>query len=339
MTRTSTDFLRAQAERLETEPQIRIMEAIPAFSEAEVHRLSDTPPAGTKVHPLVFNMERGVTLDASLEYLRLCPQLQPFDLILANELDDGCSRSGRRDVAREVAEALHMDYVFGLEFIELNDPDCGRHGNAIFSLWPILWAEVLRLPEEYNWFFDRQKRIGGRCAVFAKLDICGQAVGVVSTHLENRTDGAGRQRQMQAVLDEADRVFPDIPVIVGGDLNTNTFDGRNVVEISRLADDPALLEARIAQIGRYEPLMAACAARGYTAVSGDGMTRRKPLPQGGYLALCLDWILPRGFSVQNSRIVSTLKADCGFAPAAGALAGLRQKELSDHNVVWASLSL
>lgn len=117
-----------------------------------------------------------------------------------------------------------------------------------------------RLPEEYNWFFDRQKRIGGRCAVFAKLDICGQAVGVVSTHLENRTDGAGRQRQMQAVLDEADRVFPDIPVIVGGDLNTNTFDGRNVVEISRLADNPALLEARVAQIGRYEPLMTACAA-------------------------------------------------------------------------------
>lgn len=105
MTRTSPDFLRAQAERLETEPQSRIMEAIPAFSEAEVHRLSDTPPAGAKVHPLVFNMERGVTLDASLEYLRLCPRLQPFDLILANELDDGCSRSGRRDVAREVAEA------------------------------------------------------------------------------------------------------------------------------------------------------------------------------------------------------------------------------------------
>ena len=51
MTRTSPHFLRAQAERLETEPQSRIMEAIPAFSEAEVHRLSDTPLAGTKVHP------------------------------------------------------------------------------------------------------------------------------------------------------------------------------------------------------------------------------------------------------------------------------------------------
>ena len=69
-----------------------------------------------------------------------------------------------------------MQYVFGLEFVELKDSAHGFHGNAIFSRWPILWAEVLRLPEQYNWYYDRQKRIGGRNAVFAKLDVQGQEV-------------------------------------------------------------------------------------------------------------------------------------------------------------------
>ena len=42
-------------------------------------------------------------------------------------------------------------------------------GNAVFSRWPIRRAGVIRLPEQYNWYFDRQKRIGGRLAVFAEL--------------------------------------------------------------------------------------------------------------------------------------------------------------------------
>ena len=95
---------------------------------------------------------------------------------------------------------------------------------------------MLRLPEQYNWYYDRQKRIGGRNAVFAKLDVQGQEVGAVSIHLENRTSGAGRLQQMKAVLQEVERVFPGIPVVLGGDLNTNTFDGRDKAVIRHLCD-------------------------------------------------------------------------------------------------------
>ncbi len=84
-----------------------------------------------------------------------------------------------------------MDYVFGLEFLELvgDGNDKGYHGNAVFSRWPILWAKTIRLPEQYNWYFDRQRRIGGRNAVLAKLDIGENEIGVASIHLENRTTG------------------------------------------------------------------------------------------------------------------------------------------------------
>ena len=40
-------------------------------------------------------------------------------MILANELDDGCARSGNKNTARELAQAFGLNYAWGLEFIEL----------------------------------------------------------------------------------------------------------------------------------------------------------------------------------------------------------------------------
>ena len=63
------------------------------------------------------------------------------------------------------------------------------------------------------------------------------------------------------------------------------------------------------------------------------------LPEGGCLHMKLDWLLPRGFTVHCSSVISTLTADCGFAAPDSALARYAQPELSDHNVVRASLAL
>ena len=163
------------ADRLKQETQESVMRDIAQFSEADiVDTYAGEMPAYAEIHPMVFNMERGVYIDESIEFLKDNPSLQPFDLILANELDFGCARSGEKNTAEEVAKALGLSYVFGLEFIELKDAALGFHGNAVFSRWPIKWAEVFRLPEQYNWYNDRQKRIGGRCAVLAKLDFHGK---------------------------------------------------------------------------------------------------------------------------------------------------------------------
>ena len=144
--------------------QEEVMAKIPQFSQAEVHSLVPPPaPAPEALGALVFNMERGVCLEELGDFLESCPAVQPFDVILANELDDGCVRSGGKDTTLELAKRLGMNAVFGLEFIELvngADPK-GFHGNAIFSRWPIKRAKAVRLPEQYNWYFDRQRRIGG----------------------------------------------------------------------------------------------------------------------------------------------------------------------------------
>lgn len=319
--------------------QAEVMAQIPQFAQAEIHNLVPPPAAvPAALGMLVFNMERGVYLSELGDFLQACPDVQPFDVILANELDDGCVRSGGKDTTRELAERLGLNYVFGLEFIELvngEDPK-GFHGNAIFSRWPIKQAKVLRLNEEYNWYFDRQRRIGGRNAILAELDVNGQSVGVATVHLENRTHGEGRLRQMELVFQEVDKMFPNMPVVLGGDLNTNTFDGRDKDAINEIAGSAELQRRCLEDVAQWESVLPRADALGYQAVPAQPIsTRRKPLPGGGSLDLRLDWLLLQGVTSEESRTISTRAKDCTFAVPDSALAKFQGEELSDHNAVWA----
>jgi len=328
---------------LDQTSQAGVMARIPQFSQAEIHNLAPAPAeAPEKLGALVFNMERGVHLEELGDFLESCPEVRPYDLILANELDDGCVRSGQRDTARKLAERLGMNYVFGLEFIELaNGEDAkGFHGNAVFSRFPIKRAEIVRLPEQYNWYFDRQRRIGGRLAILAELDVGGRSVGVGTIHLENRTHGPGRQAQLETVLEAAEKMFPGMPVILGGDLNTNTFDGRDKDAIREIAGDPALQRRCLTDVASWEGCLGAAERAGYRAVPETAVpTRRKPLPGGGHLDLRLDWLLLRGLVPVDSRTISTCREAWPFAAPGSALSAFGGQELSDHNAVWALCGL
>ena len=328
---------------LEHASQEEVMARIPQFSQAEVHNLAPvSPQARLDLGVLVFNMERGVCLEELGDFLEDCPAVRPFDVILANELDDGCVRSGGKNTTLELAERLGMNAVFGLEFIELvngEDPK-GFHGNAIFSRWPVKRAKVVRLPEQYNWYFDRQRRIGGRLAILAELDAAGKSIGVGTIHLENRTHGPGRRAQLEAVLREAEAMFPGMPVVLGGDLNTNTFDGRDKDAIQAVAGSAELQRRCLEDVAAWEECLPAAEAAGYRLLPERAVpTRRKPLPGGGHLDLRLDWLLVRGLEAKESRTISTRKADCGFARPGSTLAAFTGEELSDHNEVWASCAL
>lgn len=324
---------------LDTQPQDAVMAMIPQFSVAETDNFVPAPEqVPEQLGVLMFNMERGVHLEEIREFLRDCPDIQPFDVILANELDDGCARSGNKNTARELAKAFGLNYAWGLEFIELvnDENEKGFHGNAVFSRWPIRRAGVIRLPEQYNWYFDRQRRIGGRLAVFAELDVGGKPLGVVSIHLENRTHGEGREAQMRTILEAVQRELPDMPVILGGDLNTNTFDGRAKEDIGEIAASPELRRRCLEGVFEYEPLLPLSAADGYEIVPGEPkLTRRKPMPDGSFLPLRLDWILLKGAAATESRMVSTAKEDLTYARPGSALEAFTGAELSDHNAIWA----
>ena len=324
---------------LDTQSQESVMARIPQFHTAETDNFVELPKTVPEaLGVLMFNMERGVNLEEIREFLRDCPDIQPFDLILANELDDGCARSGNKNTARELAKAFGLNYAWGLEFIELvnDENEKGFHGNAVFSRWPIRRAGVIRLPEEYNWYFDRQKRIGGRLAVFAELDVGGKPLGAVSIHLENRTHSEGRLHQMKTILEAVRRELPDMPLILGGDLNTNTFDGRDKEDINDVAASPEMRRRCLEDVFDFEPLLPLTAEEGYQIVPGEPkLTRRKPMPDGGFLPLRLDWIMVKGVRAKESHMVSTAKEDFTYAAPGSALAAFTGKELSDHNAIWA----
>ena len=330
-------------EQLAHTAQDAVMAQISQFFEAEVWNSIPAPAEkADTIHTLVFNMERGTHLTELGDFLQTCPDVFPCDVILANELDDGCLRTGQKNTTRELAERLGMNYVFGLEFIELAEPQDskGYHGNAIFSRWPIRRAEIVRLPEQYNWYFDKQRRIGGRLAILAELDVNGRSVCVGTIHLENRTHSEGRRIQLETILKAVDRSFSGMPVILGGDLNTNTFDGRDKNAIRQIAGSEALQRRCLEDVFAWEACLPLAQENGYCAVpnveSGELATRRKPLPEGGALELRLDWRLLRGLRAGESRNISTCRTAWTFAAPGSALGSFTGSELSDHNAVWAA---
>jgi endonuclease/exonuclease/phosphatase family metal-dependent hydrolase len=124
----------------------------------------------------------------SKEFYKITEQvehLQAADVIVLDEIDDGVKRMNYENVPRELAKALHMNYVFGVEFIELNgiyvhqrklgavqaaaddnrnfgeDPsrDLGMEGSAMLSRYPIRDARIIRLPSEYDWYHGEIKAL------------------------------------------------------------------------------------------------------------------------------------------------------------------------------------
>ncbi len=329
---------------LEHKTQEEVMAQISQFSEIDLRNSERTvPEKKQKLGFLVFNIQFGTHIREIGDFLENCPEIQPFDVILANELDDGCLRSGSADTTAVLAGRLGMDSAFGLEFIELADEKepKGFTGNAIFSRYPVKKTRLVRFPEAYNWYFDSQKRIGGRLAVLAELDIAGDPVGVGTIHLENRTDGKGRERQLTSVLEAAETFFPEnMPVVLGGDLNTNTYDGRDKQVVLQVAASEELRRRCLEEVPEWENCLRVAESFGYTLVpTTPTPTRRKTLPDGSWLPLRLDWFLLRGVSCEDCRVVSTRREDCAFAPAGSALEAFRGEELSDHNAVWAECRL
>jgi endonuclease/exonuclease/phosphatase family metal-dependent hydrolase len=113
--------------------------------------------------------------------------LHHSDVLILNEVDLGMSRTEYRDVARELAQALRMNYAFGVEFVEVDRLELGLerltapedaqrqelerafevdpfryrglHGTAVLSRYPIRNARIHRLPVCYDWYGKEKEQI------------------------------------------------------------------------------------------------------------------------------------------------------------------------------------
>lgn len=245
------------------------------------------------------------------------------DVVLLSEVDHGMARTGQRHTSADMARALGMTYAFGVEFheLDLGGPTerafctddfnaLGWHGNAVLSSVPFERVALFRLDDHGHWFSAEtgaadpdQPRLGGRMAIAAVLPGAQGPVCVVSTHLESNADAHHRQIQFQRLLDHVDAFAPDMPVLIGGDLNTGNhlppdFDWRR------------------------ETLFALGESRGYDwGFTAEGMTTRPSLitPHPDRV-MKLDWLAGRDMTCLDKGVLSSLSSG--------------GKPLADHDCVW-----
>jgi endonuclease/exonuclease/phosphatase family metal-dependent hydrolase len=107
--------------------------------------------------------------------------LQTADVWILSEVDWGVKRSQYREVVKEMADALHMNWAYGVEFLEVDSKQLGTdtfedkedeqarqqlleqfrvdkdrvralHGNAVLSRYPIRDARLVPFKVGYDWF-------------------------------------------------------------------------------------------------------------------------------------------------------------------------------------------
>jgi endonuclease/exonuclease/phosphatase family metal-dependent hydrolase len=177
---------------------------------------------------LSWNIERGLQFDSVSEVLsRLAP-----DILLLQEVDLNARRSGSRDVPKELAERLGMNYAFAAEFVELGEGTAASpayHGQAVLTSSRIRSATIIRFRRQSDywrprWFIPNwrvfQRRIGGRLALAAEIETGHGRLVVFNVHLESRGPEDLRLDQFKEVLEAATK-YRDSPVIVAGDLNVD----------------------------------------------------------------------------------------------------------------------
>jgi endonuclease/exonuclease/phosphatase family metal-dependent hydrolase len=238
-------------------------------------------------------------------------------------MDAGMHRTGQRHTTRALAAALGHRYGYGVEFLELstmkapiafagNPPEnqLGFHGNGFTTALAFSAPAVIRLDPIADWFArprGDQKRVGNRMAVAATFVHAGRRFVGCAVHLESAADAAGRALQMGRLLDALDAYADGLPVVVGGDLNTEVAaEGHH---------DPA------------ETLFALARARGYdwSACNRAAPTTRPSLWSAGAGARQLDWFCTRGIRAAAPAVVPALDA-----------AGTT---LSDHELILVTLEL
>ena len=208
--------LPALAEKLEHIVTTPFLSNEAYFNGAKPKRPS-SPELGPFLRAIYWNIERGIQFDPirialsepekfdqvlakghdpkakplTPDQLKIVKQqldiLKPADLLILNEVDYGVTRTDYRDVARDLAKALNMNYAYGVEFLELDplnlglekveledkeaqadiqksfDVDksryLGMHGTAVLSRYPIRKATLRPLPVCYDWYASEKKEI------------------------------------------------------------------------------------------------------------------------------------------------------------------------------------
>ncbi len=296
-----------------------ILGEVPAMNAVQLGGAASARQLPAEFTVAAWNVERCLFPEATAEHLA---PIAP-DIVLLSEVDHGMARTSQRHTTEAMAQALGMQYAFGVEFheLDLGGPTerafcsddfnaLGWHGNAVLSSVPFEKVALFRLCDQGHWFAadegasdPDQPRLGGRMAIAAVVPGAERPICVVSTHLESNADAAHRHVQFSQLMNKIDAFAPDMPVMIGGDLNTGNhlppdFDHRR------------------------ETLFELAEGQGYDwSFTAEGMTTRPSLitPHPDRV-MKLDWLAGRDLTPLGKGVLSSLDGS--------------GRPLSDHDAVW-----
>jgi endonuclease/exonuclease/phosphatase family metal-dependent hydrolase len=338
--------------------------------ELGVHR-APAPRGEGPLRVLSWNIQRGARLPELLAALSSDPTLSRADVLLLSEVDCGMARSGNRHVARELAAALRMHYAFAVSYLVLGDdllenPEGGENtlalaGQAILSRLPLLRVENVDLPELKDKFSSRrEKRLGKKCAILAEVETQSGSLALAGCHLDSNASPRQRAEMAEALLKTARARGPR--VLVGGDLNSTTYDAsktgallRDVAHKFFVTGFNATVDGyMIPELGYERPLFEAIARNGFTIEGFNDRSRgtfvydmNHPYTQAKLkmkVGRFLTWALRRRLRRWNGLVQARLDwfAGLGVRPISAAViapTGADGLPLSDHAAITVDLDL
>jgi endonuclease/exonuclease/phosphatase family metal-dependent hydrolase len=204
-----------------------------------------------------WNVEHGNVYARVEAAFREHPELADADVVFLNECDLGMARAGNRDVAGDLAAALGRYGVWAPLFIETTpgrDEDAALaagaenqeslFGLAILSRWPLGAVRVIELPSPERFQFEAEGMYGRHIGLIVRVERPGAPFVAVAVHLEVHRTRADRAIQMTELMRALDG--ERLPIVLGGDFNSHTFDRGEPASILRgarvmlLESDPAL---------------------------------------------------------------------------------------------------
>lgn len=262
----------------------------PHLDDRDVHaivgepsRIDDPPVDASQIKFVSWNIAQGAEYDRVRDAL----VAMDADVYLLQEVDRGVKRTDYRDVARELAHELGMNWVFAGEFQELGESRRkvpAITGQALLSRFPITNAYALRFENQANlrWKLDPlQPRRGGRMALRAET----AGVIVYNAHIESAKNDRFRSKQVEEMLaDHRSYEASDRPVLFAGDFNTGQMPHVSPV-VQRLTDE-----------GFVDALAGSDAPR------QTSIRHEQPL----------DWIFVRNIAARKGRVVTLPRASDHF---------------------------
>ncbi len=249
----------------------------------EPSRVGGTPVEASQIKFVSWNIAQGVEYDRVRDAL----VAMDADVYLLQEVDRGVKRTDYRDIARDLAHELGMNWVFAGEFQELG---ASRHqvpaitGQALLSRFPISNARALRFENQANlrWKLDPlQPRRGGRMALRAET----AGVVVYNAHIESAKNDRFRRMQVEEMIADHRNDEPsNRPVLFAGDFNTGQMPDISPV-VQRLTEEGFL-----------------------DALAGSDTPRQTSI----HHEQPLDWIFVRNIAPRKGRVVTMPSASDHF---------------------------